>query len=119
MSDEFESSSQHTFSSFWPLLILIAGLFIWFAMQDYLLNNQRNAYNKQFQDQNFLQVVGEAQNVSKRYVNLMQDLLQTAQKDQAAADIVKAAISAGLIHVNPAANGAAGTNAPAATPPAK
>jgi hypothetical protein len=93
------------------LLILIVGLFIWFAAQDYQLNNQRAAFSRQFQDPQFQATVSEANNISGRYVALMKDLVETSQKDQAAADIVKAAIAAGLIHVQPNATNSAATPA--------
>jgi hypothetical protein len=112
MSDEFEQSSETNYSSFWPLLILVCGLFVWFATQDYLLNNQRAAYAKQFQDQQFLAVVAQADNVSTRYLALMKDLVETSAKDPAAAQIVKDAIAANLIHVQPNATNSA--EAPAA-----
>jgi hypothetical protein len=115
MSDEFESSSEPTFSVFWPLAILLSGLLIWSAYQVYATNSQRVVYDQQFQKA--LPTITEAQNVSTRYVALMKDLVETSAKDQAAAQIVKDAIQANLIHVQPNANG---TNAaPAApTPPA-
>jgi len=114
MSEEFENNTETTYSSFWPLIILVTGLFIWFGLQDYLLNNQRSAYEKQFHDQQFLNVVGQADNVSTRYVSLMKDLVETSAKDEAAAKIVKDAIAAGLIHVQPNANGTNSAAAPAA-----
>jgi len=113
MSEEFEPTPENGFSSFWPLLILVAGLLIFFATQDYLINKQRVAFETQFHDQQFLTIISQADDVSKRYVALMKDLVETSGKDQAAAQIVKDAIQAGLIHVQPNA-----TNGAASTPPA-
>jgi hypothetical protein len=114
MSDELDQNSENHYSSFWPLLVLISGLLIWFAFQDYLLNIQRSAYERQFHDQQFLTVVGQADNVTTRYVALMKDLVDTAQKqgkDSAAAKIVNEAIAANLIHVTPNATNGSGTPA--------
>ncbi len=112
MSEEFEPSSNENFSSFWPLLIVLIGLLIWSGYQVYATNSQRRVYDQQFQ--NAMPTIQEAQNVSTRYVALMKDLVETSAKNPAAAQIVKDAIAANLIHVQPNA-----TNAPAATPPAK
>jgi hypothetical protein len=109
MSEDFDHNSEN-FSSFWPLLILVCGLLIWAGYQDYITNKQRSVNDQQFQAA--LPTITEAQNVSTRYVALMKDLVETAQKDQAAADIVKAAIAANLIHVQP------NTNSAASAPPA-
>jgi hypothetical protein len=83
---------------------------VWSGYQVFATNSQRNVYAKQYQAAE--PTIKEAQNVANRYVSLMKDLVETSQKDPAAADIVKAAIQAGLIHVQPK-----DTNAPAATPP--
>jgi hypothetical protein len=112
MSEEFEHVTEESYSSFYPLLILIVGFILWLGIQDFSLNNQRTFYANQFDKAQ--PAITDAQNIANRYVGLMKDLLQTAQKDPAAAQIVKDAIAAGLIHVNQNANG---TNA-AATPAA-
>jgi len=111
MSDEFDHNPETHYSPFWPLVILISGILIWSAYQVYATNSQRNVYDRQFQAA--LPTITEAQNVSTRYVALMKDLVETSAKDPAAAQIVKDAIAAGLIHVQPNA-----TNGAAATPPA-
>ena len=111
MSDEFDQTPDSTFSSFWPLFILVTGLLLWSGYQVYATNSQRVVFDKQFQAA--VPTITEAQNVSTRYVALMKDLVETSAKDPAAADIVKAAIQAGLIHVQPN-----NTNSAAATPPA-
>jgi predicted negative regulator of RcsB-dependent stress response len=112
MSDEFESAPEQSYSAFWPLLILMLGIFGWTVYQVYATNSQRNVYDRQFQQA--LPTITEAQNVSNRYVALMKDLVETAQKDPAAADIVKAAIQSGMIHVQP--NATNGTATPAEPP---
>ena len=112
MSEDFEPSSNENFSSFWPLLIVLIGLLIWSGYQVYATNSQRRVYDQQFQSA--MPTIQEAQNVSTRYVALMKDLVETSQKNPAAAQIVKDAIAANLIHVQPNA-----TNAPTATAPAK
>jgi hypothetical protein len=112
MSDEFEQAPENHYSAFWPLLILVGGFFLWYALQDYALNNQRAAYAAQFQDKQFQSTLMQAQNVSTKYQALMKDLFDTAQKDPAAADIVKAAIAANLIQVRPPDTNAAANPAP-------
>lgn len=116
MSDEFEPTPEQHYSAFWPVLILLIGIFIWTTYQVYATNSQRNVYDRQFQAA--LPTITEAQNVSNRYVALMKDLVETAQKDPAAADIVKAAIQSGMIHVQPNATNSAGAPAAPATPDA-
>jgi len=112
MSDEFEQTTETNFSAFWPLLILMVGLLGWAMYQDWATNSQRVVYDKQFQAA--VPTITEAQNVSTRYVALMKDLVETSAKDQAAAQIVKDAIQAGLIHVQPNTNTAGTPAAPAA-----
>ncbi len=115
MSEEFDQPSEN-FSPFIPLVILAVGLLILAGYQVYATNSQRVVYDKQFVAAE--PTIQEAQNVSTRYVALMKDLVETSAKDQAAAQIVKDAIQAGLIHVQPNANGtnsAATPAAPAAT----
>jgi hypothetical protein len=117
MSDEFDHIPENNYSSFWPLLIVVSGLFVWSAYQVYATNSQRSVYDKQFQAA--LPTINEAQNVSTRYVALMKDLVETSAKDPAAAQIVKDAIAAGLIHVQPNANGTNSAATPAAPTPSK
>ena len=115
MSDEFDTipDSNH-FSSFWPMLMVIAGLIIWFAVQDYELNRQRVIYDQQIA--NAMPTVNKAQVYSNRYVALMKDMVETAQKNPSAAQIVKEAMQAGWIQVQPNSTNSAGT--PAAPAPA-
>ncbi len=92
MSEEYEQESNHsheTFSSFWPLLILLVGLTIWMAYQVYEANNVRSTYSQQFQSA--VPTINQAQAVQDRYVKLMKDLIETSAKDNAAAQIVKEA----------------------------
>lgn len=114
MSEEFDHNPDSHYSIFWPVLILMIGLLIWSSYQVYATNSQRSLYDKQFQAA--LPTITEAQNIGNRYVALMKDLVQTAQKDQAAAQIVKDAIAANLIHVQPNATNSASGTPPPATP---
>jgi hypothetical protein len=112
MSEEFDHQPETTYSSFWPLLILLIGLLGWAGYQDFAANSQRNVYEQQFQAA--LPTINEAQNIRDRYVALMKDLVQTAQKDSAANQIVKDAIQAHMIQVQPnATNSAAAPAEPA------
>jgi len=114
MSDDFDHSSEPRFSSFVPLAILLTAFIIWFGFQDIELNAQRSALNSNISKAQ--PTVDEAGQVSQRYVALMKDLVKTAQTDPAAYAIVKDAIKAGLIRVQPnAATGDAATPAPAPT----
>jgi hypothetical protein len=99
MSDEFDQNPDNNYSSFWPLLILIIGLLVWSGYQDYAENSQRIVNTEQFQAA--IPTINDAVAVSNRYAALMKDLYDTAQKDPAAAQIVKDAIRAGLIQVHP------------------
>jgi hypothetical protein len=109
MSDEFDLTPDNNYSTFWPLLILVSGFLIWFGIQDYGLNSQRSADEKQFQAA--LPTINEAQNVSTKYKALVNDLFQTAQKDPAAAQIVKDAIQAGMLRVQQNATNSVATPA--------
>jgi hypothetical protein len=109
MSEEFDHVVEESYSSFWPLLILIIGFLIWLGIQDYSLNNQRIFYATQFDKAQ--PAITDAQNIANRYVALTKDLLATAQKDQAANQIVKDAIQAGLFHLNPNSTNSAATPA--------
>ena len=114
MSDEYDPNTNNYFSAFWPLIILISGFLIWFGIQDYGLNSQRSAYNRQFQDKQFQDALAQSQNVSKKYVDLMSDLLKTAQtegKDSPAAKIVGDALQAGVIRVQQNGTNSAATPA--------
>src|ERR1700692_241593 len=115
MSDEFDPIPDNSYSTFWPLFILIIGLLIWSGYQVYATNSQRSVYDQQFQAA--LPTINEAQNIATRYKALMSDLYQTAQKDPVAAQIVKDAIQAGMIHVQPNSTNSAGT--PAQPAPSK
>jgi cytoskeletal protein RodZ len=117
MSDEFDPIPSNNYSSFWPLLILVVGLLIWSGYQDWAANKQRSLNAQQFQTA--IPTITEAQNIGNRYVALMKDLVQVAQKegkDSVAAKIVNDAIKAQMIQVQPNATNAAG--APVAPTPA-
>lgn len=105
MSDEYETI-ETSYSPFVPLLVLVIGLLIWIGYLDFAQNSQRSVYNQQFTAA--VPTINAAQGVGNKYVALMKDLLQTSAKDQYAAQIVKDAIKAGWIKVNP--NGTSGTN---------
>lgn len=110
MSDEFDHNHENHYSSFWPLLILVTGLFIWAGYQVYASNALRSVCDQQLQAAE--PTITEAQNVSARYKALVSDLFQTAQKDPAAAQIVKDAIQAGMLRVQQNATNSAATPAP-------
>jgi len=116
MSDEFDQNPENNnYSTFLPLLILVSGLLLWSGYQVYAQNSQRSVYDKQFQAA--IPTINEAQAVGNRYVALMKDLVQTAQKDSYAKQIVNDAIKAGLIQVQPNATNSAGAPvAPTPTP---
>ena len=107
MSDEYETT-ETSYSPFVPLLILLIGLFAWLGYHVYAQNETRRNYEQQFQAA--LPTINAAQGVGNKYVALMKDLLQTSAKDQYAAQIVKDAIKAGWIRVNPSGTPTAGTN---------
>jgi hypothetical protein len=112
MSDDFDHSSEPRLSSFIPLTIALSAFILWFLFQDYELNAQRSALNQNIAKAQ--PTVAEAIQVSQRYVSLMKDLVKTAQTDPAADAIVKDAIKAGLIRVQPnAAPAGAGDATPA------
>lgn len=117
MSDEFDSNPVAGYSSFWPLLILTVGLLIWFGFQDYEFYREHSAYSQQLEDKQFQTTLTDAGKITGRYVALISDLHQTAQKDSAAAEIEKAAIQAGLYHYQ--ANSNAATPADASSTPSK
>jgi len=95
MPDDFDHSSEPTFTSFIPLTILLSGFIIWFCFQDYELNAQRSALNKQFDASK--QTLLEAQNIDQRYLALIKDLNTTAQNDDYAKAILNDALKGGLI----------------------
>ena len=112
MSDELEHIPENGFSPFWPVLILVIGFLIWYGVQDFELNSQRSNLQKQLEAAQ--PTITEAHNIRDHYVALMKDVLQTAQKDSVAAQIVKDAIAAGWIHVQQPAPGSAAAPAPSA-----
>jgi len=115
MSDEFDHNPDSNYSAFYPLVILAAGLLIWFGAQDYSLNNQRNFYKRQVEGA--ATTIQAAQNWQARYAAMLKDLNDTGAKDPNAAailkDAVQAGVQAGLIHVQPNANGTNSAAAPA------
>jgi predicted negative regulator of RcsB-dependent stress response len=115
MSEDFDLNTETKYSAFWPLLILLIALLIWTGYQDWAMNKQRSVASQQLEAAT--PTINQAQNVEARYKALMEDLIQTSQKDPAAADIVKAAIQAGLIRIQNKDTNA--TTNPAPPPPAK
>jgi predicted negative regulator of RcsB-dependent stress response len=113
MSDEYDSSSVDSnnvyYSPFWPLAIVLAGFIIWLGYQIFTLNQQRSYANSQVEA--LTPTVQQAQMAQNRLISLLRDLAQTSSKDQYAAQILKEAVDAGLLHVTPNAN----TNAAPAT----
>ena len=79
MSDEFDVSHDNRFSPFWPMLIVVLGLFLWFGLQDYELNRQRGVNDQQLQSA--IPAVGQAQAYASRYVALMKDLVEDLAKE--------------------------------------
>lgn len=108
------SDNNGTYSSFWPLLILLSGLTIWSAYQLYAINSQRIAINQQYAA--LAPGVSPSQNAEAKLRALVEDLIQTSAKDPYAAQILKESVQAGILHVN---NKSTGTNSTAAPAPAK
>jgi hypothetical protein len=115
MSEEYEN--EVICSPFWPLLILLVGLLCWCGYQVYAENSQRVLNTAQVAATE--PTVKAAQDVANRYVALMNDLLQTSQKDPVAKQIVNDAIQVGLLRVdNSGAATTNGTTTPATDPSA-
>ena len=118
MSDEFDQNPDNNYSTFWPLLILVIGLLIWFGYQDYGLNSQRSFYRRQIESGQ--DSIKAAQFWQSRYANMMQDLDNTSAKDTNATPILQAAVQAGvqagLLQVHPNATNSA--SAPTSAAPA-
>jgi len=110
MQDEYGNEIveviEPAYSTFWPLLILLVGLILWFGYQAYSAYAQKSALNDQFDAA--LPQIQQAQGLQQKLYALAQDLIQTGAKDPYAAQIVKEA----NIQVRPNGNAAA----PAATP---
>jgi len=115
MSEEYDNEST-AFSPFIPILIVLIGLIGTTGYQVYGANSQRSASAAQIQQA--MPTIAQAQNIKDRYIALMKDLIDTAAKDQQAAQIVKEATAAGLLRVQPPTGDAGGTNGAAASAPA-
>jgi hypothetical protein len=111
MSDEFDHGSEHTYSTFWPLLIMVGGLLLWFAYQDYTVNKQRAFYKDQVEGA--AKTIQTARDWQGRYEAILKDLNATGAHDPTSAaifkDAVQAGLQAGLIHVQPPADAGSGT----------
>jgi predicted negative regulator of RcsB-dependent stress response len=117
MSDEYESSHVEGgnvyYSPFWPLTIVLLGFTLWLGYQIFISTQQRMASNSQLNQ--MVPTLQQADTAQKRLVALMQDLAQTSAKDPYANQIIKQAIAAGLLRVNPTTNAAAAPAAPASS----
>jgi hypothetical protein len=92
MSDEYSEEIQpveEQFSAFWPLLILVLGLFFWSGFQAYSTFRQCSNLNAQLEAAG--PVAKQAQDAQSKLYALAEDLLQTSTKDANAAQIVKEA----------------------------
>ncbi len=96
MADEFDQTTDTTFTSFIPLTILLGGFILWFGVQDFQLNTQRSNLTGAFS--NAKQTLLEAQNYNQRYLALIQDLDKTAATDDTAKAILNDALKGGLIN---------------------
>jgi hypothetical protein len=115
MSEEYgndEVSIEEGYSAFWPLFILLAGLFLWAGFQTYSSFRQNSNLNAQLEAA--APTVKEAQEAQNKLYGLAQDLLQTSAKDNYAAQIVKEA----NIQVKAPATNAPDASAPASSSPA-
>jgi hypothetical protein len=125
MSDEYGSEvevSEERFSSFWPLFILILGLFLWTGFQAYSTYRQCSGFNAELDGAG--PTVKAAEDAQNKLYALAQDLLQVGTKDTYAAQIVKEANI--QVHAPPSTNApdanamapssAASTNTPASAP---
>ena len=117
MSDEFDSSSDVRFTSFVPLTIVLCGLIVWFAFQDFGLNHQRVILDQQIQGA--MPSYNQAVAYAGRYKALLKDLIETSQKDPAGAAIVKEAMQAGWIAFTPGTNSTTNPAEPAPAPASK
>ncbi|HEV3271561.1 MAG TPA: hypothetical protein VGZ93_05210 [Candidatus Methylacidiphilales bacterium] len=115
MSDEFDQNPEN-YSAFWPLLVLVVGLLIWYGYQDYSLNKQRSYYKDQVEGAQ--STIQAAEGWHGRYNSMVKDLNDTSTKgDTNAVPILQAAvqagIQAGLLRVQPGTNATATPAAPA------
>jgi hypothetical protein len=115
MSDEYgneQDSIQEQFSSFWPLVILTAGLFLWSGYQAFSAFRQDSNLNAELAAA--APTLKAAQDMQTKLYGLAQDLLQAGTKDTYAAQIVKEA----NIQMKAPATNAPDASAPASTSPA-
>ena len=91
-------SNDTKYSSFWPMVILMGGLIAWCGYQLFEINKQRMAYNAQYDA--MAQYIAPSQKAEAELRSIVEDLIQTSNKDQYAAQILKESIQAGIIHVN-------------------
>jgi hypothetical protein len=100
MSEESYQTAEPTFSAFIPLTILLLSFILWFAVQDYQLNNQHSNMLNQLDTTNAYppETLKEALLYKQRYLSLIQDLDHTAQNDETAKAILADALKGGLIN---------------------
>ncbi|MCE0522241.1 MAG: hypothetical protein LV480_04955 [Methylacidiphilales bacterium] len=94
MSDEFEPQPAPNHSSFWPLLLLALGLFIFFGYQDLTLYRQGDFYKHQVISA--ADTLKAANGWRNRYGSIIKDLNETGAKDTNAVPILQAAVQAGI-----------------------
>ena len=78
---------EERYTSFWPLVIVLAGLIGWAGYQDVVSYQQGSALSKEFKDAQ--PVIKDAEDARQRLYSLAQDLVQTGAKDPYAAQIAK------------------------------
>jgi hypothetical protein len=113
MSDEYVHESSAVteipyapgYTSFWPLTILVVGLILWAGYQSIEAYTQGSSLLSELKSAQT--TIDAAQTAQSRLYAFAQDLIETANKDQYAAQIVKEA----NIRMNP--NGSAAGTAPA------
>ena len=75
------------YNSFWPLLILLVGLTLWTGFQAYTNYSQGSYLNTAFDKAK--SSINNSQKVHEQLLGFAQDLIQTADHDTYAAQIVK------------------------------
>lgn len=93
MTEDYANESK-SYSSFWPLLILMVGLVSWIGYQAYMANAQRSYCVAQLEAAK--PTLDAAKSWQLRYGTLLDDLRQTASKDPAIVPLANAAIQAGI-----------------------
>jgi hypothetical protein len=113
MSDELP---ERSYSAFWPVLIILAAFVISYSIQLFEVISSRSSIVHQLDLDKPDVTVPNAEAVHQRFGKLVEDLVQTAQKDPNAALVVRQAIQAGILRVQRAPSNANSTNAAPASP---